>query len=145
MKIEKNDYSDMIHQSHHISKTHPQMQVSVRAAQFAPFQALTGYGDAIRETARGTDRRVELDDYEKERLNQELLGLKSRISEHPAITVTYFVPDQKKEGGAYVCVTGRVRKIEEQKRILMMEDGTRIAIGEILEISVGECVESQSF
>ena len=134
----ENDYSDMIHRNHHISKTHPRMQVSVRAAQFAPFQALTGYGDTIREVSRLTDRRVELDEYEKERINQKLLRLKGRIREHPAIAVTYFVPDQKKDGGVYVRVTGRVQEVKEYEHILVMEDGTRITIEEILEIDMGD-------
>ncbi|MCF2682094.1 YolD-like family protein [Faecalicatena contorta] len=138
MRSEENDYRDIIHQIHHISDRHPQMQVAARAAQFAPFQALTGYGDAIRETARETASRVDLDEYEKERINQKLLRLKGWIREHPAITVTYFVPDQKKDGGVYVRVTGRVQRMKEYEHILVMEDGTRITIEEILEIEMGD-------
>ncbi len=103
-----------------------------RAAQFAPFAALTGHGDAVKETARLTDRRIELDEYEKEELNFKLIEAK----EHPqtVYTLTYFLPDQRKDGGKYVSKTGRIIKIDEYARVVIMDDRTEIPVNEILKI-----------
>ncbi|MEF9942175.1 MAG: YolD-like family protein [Lachnospiraceae bacterium] len=128
------NYDDMLNLPHPVSKKHPPMQQMDRAAQFAPFAALTGYGDAIKETARLTDRQKELDQYEKDRLNEKLNLVAERIKECPEITITYFEPDGKKDGGAYLTVTGYVKKIDEYKRNVCFTDGTKIAIEEIFEI-----------
>ncbi|MEG0190984.1 MAG: YolD-like family protein [Lachnospiraceae bacterium] len=128
------NYDDMLNLPHPVSKKHPPMQQMDRAAQFAPFAALTGYGDAIKETARLTDRQKELDQYEKDRLNEKLNLVAERIKECPKITITYFEPDGKKDGGAYLTVTGYVKKIDEYKRNVCFTDGTKIAIEEIFEI-----------
>ena len=127
-------FEDILYQPHHVSATHPQMMLSDRAAQFAPFQALTGYGEAIRETERLTDKRVELDEDEKEQINAQLLLLKECQWKHPYVTITYFMPDEKKEGGKYVTVEGRLKKFSEYEHLIHMEDNTSIKIEEIIKI-----------
>lgn len=127
-------YEDIIHLPHHVSDTHPQMPVLDRAAQFAPFAALTGYEAAIKETARLTDKPVELDDYVKEELNGKLQQIANQIGECPQITVTYFQKDEKKMGGAYVTATGCVKKIDDYEGVVLMTDGRKVLIEEILEI-----------
>lgn len=99
-----------------------------RAAQFSPFAALTGYEDAIKETGRLTEERIELEEDEMGGLDRKLRLLQERIGDRPEISVTYFRPDVRKKGGAYVTVTGRVRKIDLPGRSLVMEDGSRIAV-----------------
>ena len=129
------EYDDIINLPHHVSRKHPQMSIHDRAAQFAPFAALTGHGEAIAETARLTDRKIELDDYEKMKLDEKLLILQEHIMEMPEISVTYFCPDKKKEGGKYVPITKALRKINDMERTLLMEDGMQIRIEDILEVS----------
>lgn len=129
------EYDDIINLPHHVSRKHPQMSIHDRAAQFAPFAALTGHGEAIAETARLTDRKIELDDYERLKLDEKLLILQEHIMEMPEISVTYFCPDEKKEGGKYVTVTKALRKINEMERTLLMEDGMQIRIEDILDVS----------
>ena len=129
------EYDDIINMPHHVSRKHPQMSIHDRAAQFAPFAALTGHGEAIAETARLTGRKIELDDYEKMKLDEKLLILQEHIMEMPEISVTYFCQDEKKEGGKYVTVTKALRKINEVERTLVMEDGMQIRIEDILEVS----------
>ncbi len=106
----------------------------LREAQFAPFAALTGYGDAIAETSRQTEKRSELDEYEVERLNNKLRYL-SDSDEPTRVTVTYYVPDKKKDGGAYVSKSGTVKKIREFERDIVMDDGEKIPIDNIYSIS----------
>ena len=129
------EYDDIINLPHHVSRKHPQMSIHDRAAQFAPFAALTGHGEAIAETARLTDRKIELDDYERLKLDEKLLILQEHIMEMPEISVTYFCPDKKKEGGKYVPITKALRKINDMERTLLMEDGMQIRIEDILEVS----------
>lgn len=128
------EYDDIINLPHHVSKKHPPMAAINRAAQFSPFAALTGYDAAIKETARLTDERVELDDYSKDTLRDRLQIIVERIVEQPEIAITYFQPDIMKSGGAYITVTGAAKKIEEYKRIVIMTDGTTIPIDEIVGI-----------
>ena len=127
-------YDDIINLPHHISSNHPRLSMEQRAAQFAPFAALTGYGDSIKETARLTDTRIELNEEEKEMLNIKLQELKNKISTMPQVTITYFVPDVKKAGGEYITKMNRLKKIDEYKKIIILEDKTIIPIGEITEI-----------
>lgn len=130
----QNDYNDIINQPHHVSSRHPQMSISDRAAQFSPFAALTGYGDVIRETARLTDRKPELSDEEKSLLDHKLHMACDCPGERPEITITYFVPDEKKSGGAYHTATGRIKKIDEYKHKIAMNDGTQIDIDYVVDI-----------
>lgn len=135
-----NKYDDIINLSHHVSNKHPQMTLEVRAAQFAPFAALTGYEDAIYETARLTNERIELDEESKSILDNKIQIIKEQISTRPTISFTYFIPDLKKDGGKYVTVTGIVRKIDEYRQIIILEDKTEIPINEIISI-MGTIVE----
>lgn len=127
-------YDDIINLPHHVSATRPHMSAIDRAAQFSPFAALTGYGDAIKETARLTGEKVELDEYMKDVLSVRLQIIADQLKEHPEIAITYFQPDEKKNGGAYVTVIGRAKKIDEYERVVVMTDGTRVSIDEIASI-----------
>ena len=130
-------YDDIITLEHPVSKVHPRMSVMDRAAQFSAFAALSGYEDAIDETERLTETYTELDEGEKEILNEQLLKIIENIASHPAATCTYFEPDPKKEGGAYRTYSGKVRKIDEYEKKLVFEDGTGIWIGSLRDITVG--------
>ncbi|MBO7088645.1 MAG: hypothetical protein J6W70_01965 [Lentisphaeria bacterium] len=123
-------YDDIIRLPHHVSRNHPQMPLRDRAAQFAPFAALTGYEAAVGETARLTAERRELDAQEAEELNRRLTDLAARLKDRPEVTIEYFVPDERKSGGAYVTVTGVVRHISIAERLLVMEDGAVIPMDE---------------
>lgn len=134
-------YDDIINLPHHVSATRPHMSAIDRAAQFSPFAALTGYDSAIKETARLTDERIQLDEYVKDALNDRLQIIADRIKERPEIAITYFQPDAKKNGGAYVTAVGSVKKIDEYERVIVMTDGTAIPIDEIISID-GQIFES---
>lgn len=134
----KTKYDDIINLPHHVSPTRPQMPVCDRAAQFSPFAALTGHDAAIKETARLTDERIELDENSKSLLNEKLKMISERIENHPEIEVTYFIPDKKKVGGSYVTVQGHVKKIGEYERCIIFEDGTKIPIEEIIFVDMNE-------
>lgn len=131
---ENRRYDDIIGLPHPTSAAHPRMSMTARAAQFSPFAALTGYDAAIRETARLTLERIELDEDSKAWLDAKQQLLLCRIGEHPEVTVTYFVPDEKKSGGAYVTVTGNVKRIDTCARSMVMTDGTAIGLDDILEM-----------
>lgn len=130
-------YDDIIHLPHHVSERHPQMSMYNRAAQFAPFAALTGHNAAITEAARLTEAEQELSESDAEVLNRKLAYLQS-LDEKPTISVTYFVPDDKKEGGSYHTATGTVKSVEPDKGVLQFEDGTGIPVIRIKDID-GEC------
>ena len=119
-------YKDIINLPHHVSKKHPQMPAMNRAAQFAPFAALTGHGAAIAETARQTDSFMELDEDQKEQLDRQLGLIQRNLGQKPAIEATYFQPDARKAGGAYATAAGRIRKVDFYERMLVMEDGTEV-------------------
>lgn len=127
-------YDDIINLPHYISKTRPQMSLHDRAAQFASFAALSGYDTAVKETARLTDTRLELDEYEKSALNDNLSLIADSLSVEPVVAVTYFLPDKKKAGGAYITSTGIVKKIDEYERVVIMLDGAKIPIEDIYKI-----------
>lgn len=125
MKKDPHRYDDMLYLPHHQSSVHPPMSLLNRAAQFSPFAALTGYGDAVKETARLTDQKIRLDENSLADLNRKLLLLQEHLDEHPEVSFTYFLPDQKKEGGAYVTSTGIVAKILLQNRqIIFLSENT---------------------
>jgi CRISPR/Cas system-associated endonuclease Cas3-HD len=107
------DYKDIINLPHHISKKRPQMSLYARSAQFAPFAALTGYSDEVKEKARLTNKRIELSEEEKEFLNGKILKINEVIKTRPKISVTYFVKDLKKEGGSYLTVTDNVKRVDD--------------------------------
>lgn len=128
------DYEDIIHLPHPVSKSHPPMPISDRAAQFAPFSALTGHYAALQETARRTEERVELDEAAKTLLDERLKFLRSRLDEQPVIHLTYFQPDEKKQGGAYISITGVIKRIDAYRQLLVMEDGLRIPLRDVFEL-----------
>ena len=127
-------YDDILHLPHHVSQTRPQMSLSDRAAQFSPFQALTGYGAAIQEAARRTDRRAELTEERKAELDGEISILRDSLPNDTVASITYFVPDDRKEGGAYVTVAGVVRKIDVHRGVILLADSTEIPIREITDM-----------
>ena len=128
------EYADIINLPHHVSKKHPHMSLETRAAQFAPFAALTGYDEQVKETARLTNERKELAEGLKMILNEKIQNIKRNIYERPEVTVTYFVPDTRKQGGKYVTTTGNVIKIDEYKHNIIFENKMEIPIDEIIEI-----------
>lgn len=127
-------YDDIIDLPHPTSQKHPRMPASDRAAQFSPFAALTGHEAAIRETARLTDRRVELDEDEKAALDRKLRLLTDHLAEHPQVCITYFQADQRKAGGSYETVDGSIKKFDDIARVVVMTDGRRIPIDDIFEL-----------
>lgn len=136
------NFDDIIHLPHPVSTKHSHMSLIDRAAQFSPFAALVGYDAAVKETARLTNKRIELDEYEIDTLNERLRLLADSIEERPEITITYFLPDEKKAGGAYVTVTGCVKKIDDFERVVCMTDGMKIPIEDILAVEGGLIHES---
>lgn len=124
---------------HPTSAKHPRMPLSDRAAQFAPFAALSGHSAALAETARLTDQRMELDEDARAALDLKQQLLLERIKEWPEITVTWFQPDAKKDGGRYIVSTGRLKRIHEVDQVLVLADGLRIPIGDIVELE-SECI-----
>ena len=131
---EKKSYEDIINLPHHVSATRPQMSLHDRAAQFSPFAALTGHEAAIEETARLTEQRPELEEDAKEKLDRVLSELVRCTEERPVIHITFFKPDERKDGGSYLSSTGRVYKLNINKRLIVMEDGTEINFDDILNI-----------
>ena len=133
----KDNYADIIGLAHHVSKHHPQMPMADRAAQFSPFAALTGYDDAVQETVRLTERRIELDEDETQRLDEQLQRLMDQMAqtkEPQRVRITYFCPDAYKEGGRYETVNGYIKKIDACNRCIRLTDGQEIALDEILEL-----------
>lgn len=126
-------YKDMLHLPRPVSATHPRMSLQNRAAQFSPFAALTGYDDALRETARLTDRFIELDEDRKQEIDRQLYYIHEHLTQKLPVKITYFVPDSKKEGGSYITLEGRVQKIDENLREIRMND-TEIPINKIYQI-----------
>lgn len=129
-------YDDIIHLPHPVSTRHPQMPMINRAAQFAPFAALTGHDEAIRETARLTDEKMELDEYEIEEVNKKIQILQEHLVESHPVTITYFLPDNRKKGGAYVEASGVVKKIDAYKHLIILTDEREIPIDDILRIDM---------
>ena len=127
-------YDDIIDLPRPVSKKHPPMPLSDRAAQFSPFAALTGYGDAVNEHARPTDERIAPDESALYELDIKLGTLLAHISELPELTVTFFVQDEKKSGGAYVEKSGRLRRLDRDLRSLIMDDGAMIPICDVYEL-----------
>ncbi len=128
------EYNDIMNLPHHVSTKRPQMSMLDRAAQFSPFAALTGYDDAIHETARLTDEKIDLSEEEKEALDRKQQILLEKLSEHPALAVTYFVPDNKKSGGAYVTKCGNLKKMDRIERMMILIDGTKIPLDDVYDI-----------
>ena len=131
--IDRN-YDDMIYMPCPTSPRHPRMPRADRAAQFAPFAALTGYDAAIDETGRLTDTKIDISEDMREKLDLKQNFLADIIDEQPEISVTYFIPDKKKSGGAYVTVNGRLKQIDEYEQLIILTDGKKIPIQEVYSI-----------
>ena len=128
------EYADIIDNPHHVSSSHPKMSVYDRAAQFSPFAALTGYEGAIKETARLTEDRIELDELEKSVINEKLRQIQGILTEQPKVSITYFRKDKYKEGGAYISVTGHVKKIKSLEQILILQEGEQVPIQDMIAV-----------
>ena len=135
----KDKYADIINLPHHVSRTHPQMSMADRAAQFSPFAALTGHDAAIAEAARLTAERPILDESVKQEIS-DLLQLVSTDS-NLVLNIVYFVPDARKAGGSYMEITGRIKKLIPHEKLLIMDTGTRIPVEDIVEVTVSSYVE----
>ena len=129
-------YNSIMGLPHHVSAKHRHMSMTERAAQFSPFAALNGYEDAVSETARLTDGRPDLDEYERDAIDRKLREIMESDEDLP-VTLTYFRPDAKKSGGAYLTLSGKVSDIDEVGRIVIMESGARIPVTDILVIDIG--------
>lgn len=139
MNNDERRYDDIINLPHHVSAVRPQMSMHDRAAQFSPFAALTGYDDAVEETARLTDEQSELSEDARNILDEQLRMIADRIDELPEAEVTYFLPDGLKEGGEYVTTDGRIRRIDEYEMELVFVDGRRIGLKNISGIKIRNC------
>lgn len=127
-------YDDIINLPHHVSASHPKMPLSDRAAQFSPFAALTGHPEAIKEMARLTEEWIELDESSKEMLDERLQVIRENLINRPEIIFTYYKPDEKKSGGAYLTVKGTVKKINEYEHQILLEDGTVLVVENLFSI-----------
>lgn len=123
-------YDDIIDLPHPTSERHPRMPMENRAAQFSPFAALSGYDDAVKETARLTDGKIDLTEEEKSILDARL----QRLTPGENAAITYFQPDARKQGGAYLTASGEVKRIDGAAREIVLMDGRRIPIDDILEV-----------
>lgn len=128
-----NKYADIIHLSRPKSK-HPSMSLNNRSFQFAPFSALTGYDEKIKETARITSSKIDLTEEEKLKLNDKLEWLKENIKKQPEVTITYFVADKKKSGGSYQKITGNIRRIDAVGKCLVFRDKTKVFLDDIIKV-----------
>ena len=129
-------YDDIINLPHPTSAKHPRMPLSDRAAQFAPFAALSGHSAALVETARLTDQRMELDEYEMARVDAELQHLQELLPGRPTASITYFVPDERKNGGSYQTVIGSVKRIDAVNGVIQMTDWQCIPIADVFSIEI---------
>ena len=133
--MNKDNYDDIINLPHYEPQRHPRMSIESRVAQFAPFAALTGYEDAVKETARITDKRIEIDEGLKIIINNKLQVILDNIKDKPKVTFTYFIYDKKKSGGKYITITGNVSKIDMVNGYVILTDKTKVPINEIINIT----------
>lgn len=130
----KGSYDDIIDLPHHISSSRSHMPMPDRAAQFSSFAALTGFDAAVKETARLTDERRELGEDAKADVDNRLSTVRAHLGEQPQVSITYFQPDKRKEGGAYIVATGCVKRFDDYEHVIVMLDGKKIPIDDIVEI-----------
>lgn len=128
------EYDDLIYLPHPVSRKHPPMSAMDRAAQFSPFSALTGYEAVLREAGRLTDSRAELSEYSLDILDQKQEILLDAAPAHPEITVTYFIPDRRKQGGAYGTLKGNLKRIDLARRVIILLDGTEVSLDDVADI-----------
>ncbi len=134
--MDANDkYKDIINLPHHVSETRTRMSIETRAAQFLPFAALTGYDEAVRESARRTREKIELAEDARATLDE---SLRRAVSEGAEVDVTWFVPDGRKSGGEYVTVRGRIKRVDTLVGALLLDSGEWIALEDILSVDAAE-------
>ena len=131
---EKFPYEDIVNLPRPVSKKHPEPPLSERAARFAPFAAITGYEEMVLEEARVTEEKIELDECALTMIDKRLNILQNHLSQSPEITVTYFVPDKKKNGGAYRIITGVAKRIDPYKKLLIINGDEKIQIEDIYKL-----------
>ena len=127
-------YDEIINLPHHVSVKHPPLDKDSYAAQFMPFESLTGYDVVVEEAARATDARVYIDDEEKTRLAGLLSKILLHKKEKPEVTVTYFVADKEKDGGEFTEIKGTVKRFDEAENRIIMDDGTSIPTDDVTDI-----------
>ncbi len=132
---DEHKYDDIINLEHHVSKTHKQMSIEERSAQFAPFAALVGYEDEVKETERITERMIEITEEIRSILDEKIHLIQNKIAEQPEVTITYFIADSKKQGGKYQTINGIIKKIDNYEKKLILTSNTEIFIKDIIEIS----------
>lgn len=130
------NYDDIINLPHPDPKHHPRMSMYARAAQFAPFAALNGHNAAIQESARLTDSPLELSEQDKAILDNTFHRLLADLANKPSVIITYFIPDERKEGGRYVTTTGNFHKWDEHQQMIILEDKTHIALRDIVDLRI---------
>lgn len=129
-----NSYEDILHLPHYVSTRKSKMPMADRAAQFSPFAAVVGHGTAVKEAARNTDQRKELDEMEKAIIDEKLREIEAQLPKELEVKVVYFKPDELKSGGDYITKVGKIKKFDLYERDILMVDGTRISINEISSI-----------
>ncbi len=128
------EYDDLLYLPHPVSRKHPPMSAMDRAAQFSPFSALTGYEAVLQEAGRLTDSRAELSEYSRDILDQKQKILLDAAPTYPEITITYFIPDRRKQGGAYGTLKGNLKKIDLARRVIILLDGTEVSLDDVADI-----------
>lgn len=131
-------YDDIINLPHYEPKYHPRMSKYKRSAQFAPFAALVGYDEQVQECSRLTDKRLEIDDELKEKINNKLNKINELIKNSPEVEITYFIPDEKKDGGKYITVIGNVKRIDYINRFIKLTDNKKIILDDVVDIKINE-------
>lgn len=144
VRVFDDNYDDIINLEHPEPKNRPRLSMRQRAAQFSPFAALSGHGAAVKEAGRLTEEKIELDERKKTELDEKLSIIMKHLQERPEVEITYFVPDQRKEGGEYVTVRERVKKIDLYEKRLVLFDGTRIDLDQVYEIE-GKILENLDY
>lgn len=144
VRVFDDNYDDIINLEHPEPKNRPRLSMRQRAAQFSPFAALSGHGAAVKEAGRLTEEKIELDERKKTELDEKLSIIMKHLQERPEVEITYFVPDQRKEGGEYVTVRDRVKKIDLYEKRLVLFDGTRIDLDQVYEIE-GKILENLDY
>ena len=129
-----NNYEDIKNLPHYEPKYHPRMSYYQRAAQFAPFAALTGYEELVRESSRLTDRKIELSEYERSILDEKLLLIQNNIKIRPEIIITYFIKDKKKSGGKYITITSNIKSVDLINRFIKLVSNQKILIDDIYDL-----------
>ena len=131
-------YDDIINLPHYEPKYHPRMSKYKRSAQFAPFAALVGYDEQVQECSRLTDKRLEIDDELKEKINYKLNKINELIKNNPEVEITYFIPDVKKDGGKYINEKGNVKRIDYINRFIKFTDNKKIILDDVIDIKIND-------